>query len=633
MPALAGLCLPILLAACSLSGANANDIPVAPSPTPTPAGPETLNICMGQEPQSLYLYGDNSQAARAVRQAIYDGPIDTAGYLLEPTILESLPNLANGGTRVQIASVSAGDTVVDANGVVTQLQPGMQVRPAGCRSGDCAVTYQGGELDMEQVVVTFKLRLDITWSDGTALTAGDSVYSFEVASDAATPGAKTTIERTASYEATDDPTVVWTGLPGYIDPGALSNFWTPLPRHAWEGTAPADLPESDAPSRAPLGWGPYIIDEWISGDRIRLGRNTNYWRAGEELPYFNTLNFLFIGEGAQAVDALVDGRCDLLLPSTNLDGEVERLQSMAEAGQAQLFFGPAGSWEHLDFGIQPLSLDDGFNVFNDSPDFFSDVRMRQAIARCVDRQALIDEFAFGQGRPPNSYLPPDHPLYNTNATAYAFDPAAAGGLLNELGWVMGGDGVRVAAGFPGALNDTRLDLTLTIADDERSLAIAHSLQKGLEDCGIALLIDARSADQVFAPGPEGPLFGRRFQLAQFAWPYGEQPACYLYLSEAIPGEDFETYRYGWGGWNLSGWSSAEFDTACQRAHNSLPEEQAYPDAQRQAQAVFAEQPPALPLFANVQVAAARADFCNFALEPGADLLANLEMLGLAEWCN
>jgi peptide/nickel transport system substrate-binding protein len=259
--------------------------------------------------------------------------------------------------------------------------------------------------------------------------------------------------------------------------------------------------------------------------------------------------------------------------------------------------------------------------------------MRQAIAQCVDRQALIDEFAFGQGRPPSSYLSADHPLYNDGAAAYGYDPAAASALLDELGWVPGADGVRVAAGFPGALNDTRLEMSLTTADDARSLAIAHSLQNSLDDCGIALLIDSRPGEQVFATGPDGPLFGRQFQLAQFAWPYGQQPSCYLYLSEAIPGEDFEAHRYGWGGWNLSGWSNPEFDAACQRAGSSLPEEQAYADAHLQAQALFAEQLPALPLFANMQLAAARPDFCNFALEPGSELLSNLEMLGFAEWCN
>ncbi len=615
----------LLLASCGLGEPAGTPTAALPTVTPTPVGPDTLNICMDQEPNSLYLYGDNSQSARAIRQAIYDGPFDLQGYLPQAVILESVPSLDNGGATLQPVSVAAGQLIVDAGGQVRSLQPGVLVYPAGCKDGNCILEYSGGEVQMDQLVATFTLKAGLTWSDGTPLTAADSVSSFELNADPATPGDKSKVERTASYTASDERTAVWMGLPGYLDPGYQTNFWTPAPRHAWEGIAAADLPGEEGAARRPLGWGPYVIDEWAAGEHISLSRNPNYWRAAEGLPYFSNLNFIFLEGGAEA---LQNGTCDLLLPSTSLGDEAASLQEVG----AQIFFTPAGYWEHLDFGIKPLSYDNSFNVFQDRADFFADARMRQTLAMCIDRQALIDEIAWGQGNLPGTYLPPGHPLANPGAAAYAFDPAVANARLDELGWVLGEDGMRVNQSYPGAQQGVALQLTLSTGDSEQDLAIAQVIRSSLDDCSVGVEIASGPANEIFASGPQGAVFGRAFDLAQFAWPYGSQPACYLYLSEAVPGEDLDAFKYGWGGWNISGYSNPEYDAACQAALRSLPGETGYGDAERQAQAIFAEQLPALPLFAAYEAAAARAGFCNFSAEAGSGLLQGLESYGYAEWC-
>lgn len=593
--------------------------------TPTPAGPDTLNICTDDEPRSLYLYGDNSQSARAIRQAIYDGPFDLQGYVPQRVILENVPSLENGGATLAPVTVSAGTLIVDAGGVARSLQAGVRIHPTGCKDGNCVVEYTSGEIQMDQLTATFALKAGLTWSDGTPLTAADSVFSFELNADAATPGDKTKIENTASYVASDERTVVWTGLPGYLDPGYQTNFWTPLPRHAWESIAAAELPAAEAVARKPLGWGPYVINEWVAGERISLSRNPNYWRAAEGFPYFSKLNFVFTAEPAASLQS---GDCDLALPSEQLGDHAAALQ---ESG-AQVFFTPAGYWEHLDFGIAPLSYDNGINLFQDRADFFGDVRMRQAIAMCVDRQAMIDQFAWGQGALPATYLPPGHPLANAAAASYAYDPDAANALLDELGWLVVPDGVRVNQSYAGAQQGVALQLTLSTGDSEEDLAIAQVIQSSLDDCGIAIEIASGSANEIFAPGLQGAVFSRAFDLAQFAWPFGTQPTCYLYLSETIPGQDLDINKYGWGGWNISGWRSPEYDTACHVALRSLPGEPGYGDAERQAQAIFAEQLPALPLFVPYEAAAARAGFCGFSADAGNNLLQVLENYGYGEWC-
>ena len=114
-------------------------------PTPT-TPPRRLTICIAQEPETLFIYGGDSRAQRHVLQAIYDGPIDTLGYQYQPVILEKLPNLADGDAFIEPITITAGDLIVDSTGQLIRLQPGDMVRPYGCASSACAVSWDGAAL-------------------------------------------------------------------------------------------------------------------------------------------------------------------------------------------------------------------------------------------------------------------------------------------------------------------------------------------------------------------------------------------------------------------------------------------------------------------------------------------------------
>jgi peptide/nickel transport system substrate-binding protein len=113
----------------------------------------------------------------------------------------------------------------------------------------------------------------LVWSDGTPLTAKDSVYSFNLVGDPDTPTSKYTFEHSASYEAVDDVTAVWSGMPGFMDSTYFINFWSPSPEHLWGQYTPVELNEAIDGNAMYTGWGPYIIDEWIKGDRITMHKN------------------------------------------------------------------------------------------------------------------------------------------------------------------------------------------------------------------------------------------------------------------------------------------------------------------------------------------------------------------------
>jgi peptide/nickel transport system substrate-binding protein len=319
-----------------------------------PPEPRTLVICLGQEPDTLYINGGSMLASSQVWQAIYDGPIDNRSYDYQAIILEKLPSLADGDAVLQAVEVAPGDPIVDAGNNPAVLEAGVVYRPSGCQAEDCALTYAEGDgnVTIDQMVVTFKMLPGLLWSDGTPLTAADSVYHWTLDADPDTPQSKFLFERSAAYEALDDVTIQWTGLPGYIDATYFINFYQPLPQHVWGQFTAAELLEAEEARSTPIGWGPYVIDEWVVGDSITLHRNENYFRAEEGLPKFENAVYRIAGENSNAnIAKILSGECDVVDQTSHLDDQSELVLELQAAGQLNATFVTGTTFEHADFGI------------------------------------------------------------------------------------------------------------------------------------------------------------------------------------------------------------------------------------------------------------------------------------------
>ncbi|MBS3783216.1 MAG: hypothetical protein KGY78_02100, partial [Anaerolineae bacterium] len=244
------------------------------TPTATPVPPKELIVCQAEEPNTLFIYGGPSRAARNVLDAIYDGPIETPGYAFEGVILERLPSLEHDDAALRTVEVGEGERVLNVDGEVVELLPDVEVR-----NGDGVETVFGGDLiTMTQMVVTFTLRADVKWADGEPLTSVDSRFSFELAGQLDDAALQRRLDRTANYEVEDDRTVVWTGVPGYRDTYYLLNFYHPLPEHVLGSKQIDTLLETDVVQHRPLGWGPFVVERWVEGDHITLVRNPHYFR-------------------------------------------------------------------------------------------------------------------------------------------------------------------------------------------------------------------------------------------------------------------------------------------------------------------------------------------------------------------
>ncbi len=598
--------------------------------TPSLPAPASLTVCLGQEPNTLYPLGGPNAAARSVLAAVYNGPIDTISYEYQPVILARLPSIENGEAQIVRTQVQAGGQVVDADGDLVALEAGVRVRPADCRDDECVITYDGvSPLEMDQMVVNYRLRPDLTWADGTPLTADDSVYAFELEADAETN--PYLIGRTQVYEAADEQTLQWWGVPGFMDPAYFTNFWAPAPKHLWSQFSADQLPSVDIASRTPIGWGPYTVVEWIAGDHITLVKNPYYFRAADGYPKIDILSFRFIPDPNTALSELVAGRCDILDPSINLDNQAGLLREMQAAEQAQAFFATGMSIEWLGLGLVPASYDNGYDIQRDRPNFFADAHTRQGIAYCLDRQSVVNNVLFGLTTVPTTYVPDDHPVFDAQIAGIPHDPEVGISLLELAGWQDTDDDPstpRRAVSVSNVAFNTPLQLNYYTTSATQRRQVVEILERSLAECGIGLRVQYFTQNDLYAPGPAGFLFGRSFDLAEYALGVNSiEPPCTWFSSAEIPSAD-----NSWIGTNVPGFSNAEYDAACRAAQQALPDEPSYVNSYRQTQIIFSSELPAIPLYHRLRIAAAGPEVCHFGLDPTATPLWNIEAIDIGDAC-
>jgi peptide/nickel transport system substrate-binding protein len=121
------------------------------------------------------------------------------------------------------------------------------------------------------------------------------------------------------------------------------------------------------------------------------------------------------------------------------------------------------------------------------------------------------------------------------------------------------------------------------------------IKEQLHACGVEVAINYLPPAEMLAAGPEGPVFGRQFDLALFSWTTGSYHLGQIFQTYEIPGE-YPTYPKGWGGANATGYSNPEFDLVCSTALVNLPDSEAAQEAVAEMQTIFAEDLPVLPLF-------------------------------------
>ena len=328
------------------------------------------------------------------------------------------------------------------------------------------------------------------------------------------------------------------------------------------------------------------------------------------------------------MQALLNSECHLADAAALRGIAADQLQALQANTNIRTWVAAGGAWEQIIFGISSLD--------STLPNLFASRPVRQAIASCIDRERISEEVFSGLAVVADGFVLPDHPLYAAEATRYVFDPETAATLLTASGWVdHDGDPLtpRIASGAPGVAEGSPFEFTYLASDESERQQVARIIQESLAVCGIKANLEFGPAAQVYAGGPEGPVFGRQFAAAQLAWTINSDLPCSFFTSAEIPGP-YPDFPKGWGGANASGYRNPDFDRACATSRTTLQGSPEFTDAYRQMQLILSEELPVLPLYFHPQTAAARADLCGFRLEPSnPNSLWNLEELDYGDSCS
>lgn len=261
------------------------------------------------------------------------------------------------------------------------------------------------EISEDGLTYLFHLQDNVTFHDGTTMDANDVKFSLDRINAQDSANAQKALFSAISEVNVIDPTTVEIKLSA-PNGNMLFNL-------AW-GDAVIVAPESISNiKQLPIGTGAFKFTSWTQGDNIMIEKNPNYWGAPAALD-MATFKFIsdptaaFASVMAEDVDVFVGFPAPENLPQFDADPRFQVLVGSTE-GETIL-------------------------AMNNKQAPFDNVKVREAVAHAINRQAIIDGAMFGYGTPIGTHFAPHNPAYVDETAISAFDPEKSKALLAEAGF-------------------------------------------------------------------------------------------------------------------------------------------------------------------------------------------------------
>jgi peptide/nickel transport system substrate-binding protein len=369
----------------------------------------------------------------------------------EPTILNSF--LIDGNSLVTTK-------------VFTNQFPGMyQVNPEF--GYDLDLLAEEAEFTEDPFTVTYTIRDEAEWSDGTPISVDDVIFTFETIMDEEAEWAEQITTRNGyelieDYETDGEKTITF----NYSEPYAPWQllFSDILPAHVLDGEDFTTVLNDELPD---VSGGPFVFDSWDRGTQLRMVRNDNYWGGDVAV---DEIIFRYVPDTTTLTQQMLGGEIDMYDPQPQIE-LVNQLDGATDRLTYEVGLGPV--WEHFDFNTLVPGLDQTF--------------VRQAIALGINRQQIVETLV--QPVDPEAVVL-QNPFWMANAEPYEehydqwdFDPEAAQALLEENGCATGDDGIYVC-------DDVRLSFRVgTTGGNERRELTQQLMQASLAEVGIEITIE------------------------------------------------------------------------------------------------------------------------------------------------
>jgi peptide/nickel transport system substrate-binding protein len=289
-------------------------------------------------------------------------------------------------------------------------------------------------------VHTLHLRPGVVWSDGTAFTSEDVLFSLKAVYD---PGVKSVVASSLmvggqpiTWTAPDAETVVLT----YAAPSGLGvrllDLLPILPRHKLESALTAgtfaQAWSTATPPAEIVGTGPFLLREYHPGQRLVFDRNPRYWRKaanGDSLPYIDRLVLELAPDQNAEVLRLQSGAIDLTHSELRSDDyiPVRRAEDAGTLTMVELGVSPDADAFWFCLKPEKKARDPRFAFVNRR-------EFRQAISHAVDREEFAQTVFLGEAVPIWGPITPGNRIwFSPNVPRYPFDRARARDLLKTIG--------------------------------------------------------------------------------------------------------------------------------------------------------------------------------------------------------
>ena len=416
-------------------------------------------------------------------------------------------------------------------------------------------SIENGGIAKDLKSVTWKLQPGLKWSDGSALTAADVVFTANYCMDPKGGCAQLTkFEGVEKVEAVDDLTVKVSFTTPRPDPfSAFVGGQSPILQKAQFANCLGEAaPTCTEQNFNPIGTGPFKVAEFRTNDVISFDANPNYRDAAK--PAFAKLVIKGGGDAAAAARSVLEtGEFDYAW-NTQLAPDVIQGMEAKGLGKVSAAFGSLVERLHVNLTDPSPDLPDGERSTLKHPNpILSDVKVRKALSMAIDRQ-LLAEVGYGlAGKPTCNLVPaPEAWASEDNTACLTQDMEGARKLLDEAGWVPGADGIREKDGkrlklvFQTSVNAVRQDFQALIKQWWQEIGVETELKT--IDGAVFFGSDAGSPDTLQRFYADIEMYANFFE--------GNNPEPYLAKNtcDKAPGPDNQ-----WQGENTSRYCDQEYD--------------------------------------------------------------------------
>ncbi len=314
------------------------------------------------------------------------------------------------------------------------------------------------------MVVTFTLREDLQWADGTPFTSADVAYTKYLAGDLGiSPTTASALDLVESVETPDDYTVIFhLSQPSYSFVTSIGVRLYILPKHIWENV---EDPANFLNNTNQVGMGPYKLAEYTEGEYYIYEAVENWLDAPNGIQAKKLVFRIYPDVNTMAL-ALQNGEIDI----TARDLSYDLIEQLRGKGYEIAETNSLG-FTHI-----------GFNLENE---FINDLAVRQAVAMAIDKDTVLQFAVKGQGEVMDSIVSPAFSGLQTDDAENlypAYDVEGAKAVLAEAGYSdTDGDGILNAA------NGENLSFNMIVISNDVALTNgAEVIKQCLKDVGIDL---------------------------------------------------------------------------------------------------------------------------------------------------